>query len=247
MDEQDILLLSAYMDDELTPAEKAMVEARLLAEKALHQELEELRAVSALLRQMPLLKAPRSYALPVAAKRRVIPWRGWLPAAAAALVLVIFGAVLLRSGEQNMQDGALTAFQERDTYATMPAPEIALQTTLAEPAALNDAAEESAEESAALAPLPSPSPAPTQQLELEQAAPQVAQGAAAPPPAAAMDALPGESASDMMGRSMPSDDETGAATLGALPEAYEGEMPQPLERLNRLLARLQQLLWALLP
>lgn len=46
-------LLSAYLDDELTSAERAEVEARLAADPAAQQTLDELRAVSQAVRDLP--------------------------------------------------------------------------------------------------------------------------------------------------------------------------------------------------
>jgi hypothetical protein len=59
----DVLLLSAYIDDELTASERATLEDRLNDDPALRRELEELRTTTALLRDMPTVTPPRSFAL----------------------------------------------------------------------------------------------------------------------------------------------------------------------------------------
>ena len=46
-------LLSAYLDDELTPEERARVEERLAADPAARQLLDELRAVSRAMKDLP--------------------------------------------------------------------------------------------------------------------------------------------------------------------------------------------------
>jgi anti-sigma factor RsiW len=51
-------LLSAYLDDELTPEERARVEARLAADPAARQLLDELRSVSQAVRSLPQESLP---------------------------------------------------------------------------------------------------------------------------------------------------------------------------------------------
>ena len=46
-------LLSAYLDDELTPEERARVEERMAADPRARQLLEELRAVSRAMKELP--------------------------------------------------------------------------------------------------------------------------------------------------------------------------------------------------
>jgi anti-sigma factor RsiW len=101
--EQDILLLSAYIDNKLTNEERVSLESRLQSDPALQEELAALRETVALIRQMPKLKAPRSYTLDPAIygkPRRNILDFGWLrlvPLAAAAVLAVVIGAGLLIS------------------------------------------------------------------------------------------------------------------------------------------------------
>jgi anti-sigma factor RsiW len=109
--DQDYELLSGYIDNALTAAERQALEARLAAEPALRAELEALRGTVALLRGMPVFKAPRDFTLTPAMVARpepmldVVPKRRAQPfylspvfsaaAAAAAFLLVALSTVLL--------------------------------------------------------------------------------------------------------------------------------------------------------
>lgn len=101
----DYELLSSYLDGALDDADRDALEARLSREPALRQELEALRLTVALVRGLPPLKAPRSFALDARMVRPpVVRWIG-LPAtgavsaaaAAAATLLLAFGLVSLLS------------------------------------------------------------------------------------------------------------------------------------------------------
>jgi anti-sigma factor RsiW len=147
MTEQDFELLSAYLDGDLSDADRAALEARLAAEPELRRELEALRQTVALVRSLPELKAPRSYALTAAAlaqagaddeddeaqpalaalpanvTRLPAASRGrrqlsWLSAAAAVTVMfVIVGALLLNSQRTAFEDGAAVAVMVTNTAA----------------------------------------------------------------------------------------------------------------------------------
>lgn len=126
---RDLELLSAYLDNELRPAERDALNARLAHDAELRIALTELRANRLLLRQAPRLKAPRSFALDPAQFSRSFPWwqRLFMPGvlqasgalgAVAAIALIAMG-LLLGTGAQ-------------PTPATaQPAAEIAFQPTLA--------------------------------------------------------------------------------------------------------------------
>ncbi len=58
--DRNVEQLSAYLDGELTEAERATLEARLQANPALYGELDSLRQTVALVRSLPRLAAPRS-------------------------------------------------------------------------------------------------------------------------------------------------------------------------------------------
>lgn len=111
----DLELLSAYLDDELAPAERAALERRLAADARLRAELEALRGVAARVRALPVLAAPRDFRLDPAVYgrreagslrtpirsvplRRFYGWASALSAAAAALILLVGVAGLLGSG-----------------------------------------------------------------------------------------------------------------------------------------------------
>ncbi|MBI5669569.1 MAG: zf-HC2 domain-containing protein [Chloroflexi bacterium] len=99
--DQDLELLSAYLDGELTAAERSALDARLQREPELRRELDTLRATVGLIRALPPLKAPRDYTLD---ERLIRPARLWIfPAtatfsaisAAAATLLLVLGVITL--------------------------------------------------------------------------------------------------------------------------------------------------------
>lgn len=109
--DQDYELLSGYIDNALTAAERQALEARIAAEPTLRAELEALRGTVTLLRGMPVFKAPRDFTLTPAMVARpepileIVPKRRAQPfylspvfsaaAAAAAFLLVALSTVLL--------------------------------------------------------------------------------------------------------------------------------------------------------
>ncbi len=135
----DLELLSAYLDDALTPQERAALERRLAAEPVLHAELEALRAVVSRVRALPTLTAPRDFRLDpavygrkapqMAAPRRVSAsrvyyrWGSALSALAAAIMLAIGvlgvlkppfladepAAILQQVDQEDQADGQRTA------------------------------------------------------------------------------------------------------------------------------------------
>jgi anti-sigma factor RsiW len=106
MTSQDFDRLSAYIDDELTPAEKAALEARLAAEPELRDTLRDLRLTVRALRALPPVKPPRSFTLTPAQAGlagRAQPRRSLFPtlrlaAAFSALMLTVVIAGDLGSG-----------------------------------------------------------------------------------------------------------------------------------------------------
>lgn len=111
----DLELLSAYLDDELAPAERAALERRLAVDARLQAELEALRGVAARVRALPILAAPRDFRLDPAVygrreahglrmpiwsvpPRRFYGWASALSAAAAAFILLVGMLSLLGSG-----------------------------------------------------------------------------------------------------------------------------------------------------
>lgn len=113
--ERDRELLSAYIDNELSPNERAALEQRLAVEPLLRRELAELRAVRDLLRDQPWVTPPRSFTLTPemvgVRPRRFAFSRWWQPfGALGALVLVmLIGWQLLNLNRMPLQTAAPAA------------------------------------------------------------------------------------------------------------------------------------------
>jgi anti-sigma factor RsiW len=90
--DDDILLLSAYIDDELTGEERATLEQRLRTDPALRDELESLRTTATLLHDLPSVAPPRSFTLD---PQEVQPRRSFLasPIFTGSMGLLRFGGV----------------------------------------------------------------------------------------------------------------------------------------------------------
>jgi anti-sigma factor RsiW len=192
MTEQDFDLLSAYLDGDLSDADRAALEARLAAEPELRRELEALRQTVALVRSLPAMKAPRSYALnaalleesgestaayeempanvtrmPAARGRRPL---NWLSAAAAVTVLFVIVAALLVNRQTGLftpddsQDGAAVAVMVTDTAAATQA--FTARSAAVTPTLAADLALEEAVE---------PAGSPVDSVETAQAVPEFAQ------------------------------------------------------------------------
>jgi hypothetical protein len=92
---QDLMLISSYLDDQLPPAEKKKVEARIATDPAFRSSVEELRYTRKLLRALPSKRAPRNFTLSaqqVPRRNAFLPQRilSFTSAAAAVLTLVVF-------------------------------------------------------------------------------------------------------------------------------------------------------------
>src|SRR5262249_41125643 len=94
--------LSAFLDGELPPADRAAVEGHLRQCAACAHELEELAAVDALARELPVQVPPGYFeALPGRVRSRVRtrrrPWSVavWVGAAAAAVLVIVVAPTLL--------------------------------------------------------------------------------------------------------------------------------------------------------
>ena len=101
--DRDLAQLSAYLDDALPASERRKLERRLAADSGLRKMLDELRAVKTNLRELPLVKPPRSFTLTpktVGAQpsrrtwERVAPAMNWATAIAALLFAVLLTADL---------------------------------------------------------------------------------------------------------------------------------------------------------
>jgi hypothetical protein len=180
---QDLLLLSAYIDQALSPDEQAALEARLLREPDLQAELDSLRATVAQLKALPRLKAPRNYTLdpaqfaprPIMQKpprRAVYTPPMWIRAAAAMVVAVVGLGLLLtqlnpqaETETQNIAQEA--AQQDENSAAKSPAASpTSLSPTQAEVALLPAATlpASTAAMAATSPPLPTASPAPSAEV-----------------------------------------------------------------------------------
>lgn len=125
--DQDTELLSAYLDGDLTTAERSALDSRLQAEPELRRELDTLRGTVNLIRALPPIKAPRDYTLDA---RQFRPARLWVfplsavsaISAAAATLLVVLGAItLLSSGApQALPSAALIAVQATNLSTVSP-------------------------------------------------------------------------------------------------------------------------------
>ena len=131
----DIELLSAYLDNQLNPHQRAVLEARLRREPGLSSELDSLRNTRQMLRSLPKLRAPRNFTLSAQTyqKRttaRLPAFLGAVSALSSALLimLVIGGLLLGRPTKIASLDKENLAYPA--VMATSPEAEIAL---LAEP------------------------------------------------------------------------------------------------------------------
>ncbi|ACL25109.1 anti-sigma factor [Chloroflexus aggregans] len=124
--ERDLVLLSAYIDSELTEAERTALEQRLAHDSRLRRELEELQATRDLLREQPWLTPPRSFTLtPEMAgvrQRRFNLVNWWQPfgGLVALVLLILFGWQMLRNGIQST-DAPATVMMAQTVPAREPA------------------------------------------------------------------------------------------------------------------------------
>ncbi len=172
----DLELLSAYIDNQLSVAERVGLEERLRAEPLLRAELAELRTTTELLRDLEPVRLPRSFTLdPATAPRRArffpFAWVLQFSSGLAGMALVLLASVQLLAAP-NMAPVAFESVPapmqaqgeagdlsvEAVPAATMaPAEAMRLQETAAVPEASMSTAEDSAvqDDAAAQAPLPS--------------------------------------------------------------------------------------------
>jgi len=118
--------LSAYIDGELTPRERARVEQHLKECPACTEDLRTLRQTVALLKELPVIPAPRSFAVrPRVAKLRPAParsaWGYGLLKGATAVAALLF--VLLIGGDLALHTFGGTAVS---WAPAAPAPEAAM-------------------------------------------------------------------------------------------------------------------------
>ncbi|HPS42299.1 MAG TPA: hypothetical protein PK040_06820 [Anaerolineaceae bacterium] len=125
----DAILISAYLDDQLSPDEKQRTETRLASDPAFKQALTELAYTRRLMWSLPKKHAPRNFTIsPQTVKRPVYqPWLrpalSFVSVAAAVMFVVVFGSGLLlnrqarqMAPEAAMLSGAEVAVSEATPY-----------------------------------------------------------------------------------------------------------------------------------
>lgn len=160
--------LSAYIDNQLAPRERARVAHHLEACETCRRELAELRHTIALVSQSPRLHAPRSFALPqtmqpVQARQR--RWEGLFAFARTAAVVASALMVVFFAGDMALTLGWAPIAPARSTQmdALVEATQVVERVTETEPLLALESAPASEE------------PAPEVQAEAEQAVAAVAE------------------------------------------------------------------------
>ncbi|MGQ9927141.1 MAG: anti-sigma factor family protein [Chloroflexaceae bacterium] len=107
LSDSDLELLSAYIDNALSVAERTNLERRLAADPRLRAELEELQATTQLLRQLAPVRPPRSFTLDPATAPRPAPafrlsWFMQLGSGLVGLALVVLATVQLLASAPNV-------------------------------------------------------------------------------------------------------------------------------------------------
>jgi hypothetical protein len=223
LNDDELELISAYIDNQLTAAERGALEQRLGREPALRAALDELRGTVGLLRELAPLPPPRSFALdPAAFAPRRSPLFGWLRLGAT------LASVLL----------ALTfALDFAGNVAQSPAAPMAASVPTAAPASVNDSQRSALMTTEAPAAMSAPAaggaaaaptaaaaaPAATAAPAAEAAAEPTAAPAAPEAPAAAQ-ALPSPTAETLQS----ADANATAAPAAGLPKAT-GAQPTPAQ------------------
>lgn len=142
-------ILSAFVDDQLTPDEKAQVQAHLDACSACQQRLEELLAVATLLRRLPDVDLPRDFSLGprrVADPPNVTRLRRWYTVTRVGAATLAAAWLFLSAGALYVDSRPAPAVVElaQPRAASAPAPTVqsvpATPTTAARSAAAGNAA-----------------------------------------------------------------------------------------------------------
>jgi hypothetical protein len=145
----DIELLSAYIDDEVTPAEASQVEHHLQVCRDCAEELESLRWTVHLLREVPPIPVPRSFAIrPIDIQPEPAPqrfrWPDWLfnslqwATVVTAILTVLVFSVDFLGRSQPASAPTSTLAQTPEEQATLMADQVTRES-----AAASEAAEES--------------------------------------------------------------------------------------------------------
>lgn len=134
--------LTAYLDDELTPDERAALEDELARDPDLRDELESLRATASALRNLGAPQAPEAFVREVETRIRVRSrgrffdedplYRSRLPYELFAAVLLVMLGALLYYGDPTQRDTDL-AMAGREEPASAPPPASAPAPATSEP------------------------------------------------------------------------------------------------------------------
>jgi Putative zinc-finger len=184
-------LFSAMLDEALTPAERAPLDAHLAACAECVRELDRFRRAVALVQALPPEHAPPGFVDRVTAAARpepwtarlrrelLVPWKMKLPLEAAALLLVGGLAVLVFRGTEEQQRAAQLADQR--PYLERPATASETATRTAEPQRETGFARQET---------PTPSPPTSPPTPVEPQAPTAPPARVQPPPLARPPATP---------------------------------------------------------
>ena len=118
-------LLSAYIDGEVSASETLRVEEHLAGCQECQDELASLRSTVGLLRRLPELAVPRSFALSEAPQRRPTPtivWTARLATSVAAVLLValLLGDIVGLVGQQRTLEDAVSRAEVQAPGAPAP-------------------------------------------------------------------------------------------------------------------------------
>lgn len=218
------ILLSAYIDDEVTPSEAARVEEHLAGCEDCVGELDSLRATSSLLRGLPELRVPRSFALTEApATVGFAPQLVWTTRFATSLA-ALFLVVLLLSDVLGFVGQSPEGETQKQAFITAPMP--------AAPAAAAPAAAPAAALESRTTGLPGPpgNPGLVRESAPAAAAPALAAPAPAAPDAPAI-AAPAPAAASALAAPTPAPVAAPAPAAAALaaPAPVPAPTAEPLE------------------
>ncbi len=150
-------LLSAYLDGEVTPEERAAVEEALARDEALNSDLAGLKATRESLRGLTRLRAPRSFTVEAPAPRRrwlPLAWR-WATVTVALLLVVVIGWEMFLAPRAATQRALVQASpQPASSIARAPAPPTAVP-------GIKSLAVPENRKALKATPAPSPTPSPT--------------------------------------------------------------------------------------
>src|SRR5262245_13860397 len=129
-------LLSDYLDGELTEAQRAAIDEHLATCPICRSDLASLRFTVQIVRQLPVQRVPRTFALPVRPRPTpILTWLRWTTGALAALFVLLLVAPFVLSNQapsrQVASRGASAPVTDQRVAVptTAPAPPVAAPTT----------------------------------------------------------------------------------------------------------------------